>query len=447
MEKLVCGFSRIARKMDECEGLKSAINGIGEAALSDPTSLSDTDKRRLQDFPDADTQLTNVSRATSLTKSELLKRGAERPKDLTTNELNLLRLRYWSGSDYNQEEMQGLIAAYDAFDSEVSFKLAHEQLAKARRPLYEELEEKALANADPEFVRRMQEAALGGPGAREKRMEKAERAVASARPWVRRLWEEDGSDPFPVGKPWGWAVYVAPSVASDRDLYDEYMARADGALVWARIGICCGEVLSARWELQFLEWPQGVEWGSGLDGESGAGPQQQSKEQRAAFEKLRENFTALLQHPAEKRCPTMQQNPESEGEKPSVLYEGILRNTFLVIDQACVDDTVGTMKGVVDDMWVWAVDPFHKDNPEGKEDSAPTNDGYPGYFRVRLQQLTNTFYEARRFSEAEYSMEKLCEIALESRKQTFISVKEEERQNWLPSRDIGSAMRPPKTST
>ncbi len=61
--------------------------------------------------------------------------------------------------------------------------------------------------------------------------------------------------------------------------------------------------------------------------------------------------------------------------------------------------------GTVDDMWVWAVDPDYEAGDASKDDQ---KDKYKGHLQVRLQQLVNNFFDARRFHEDDYSMDAYC---------------------------------------
>lgn len=432
MEKMVLGFSRKSRGIDGVDQLVEALN---KAATSDLSSLTDDEKRRILDFPDADTQAAAISKITALSKSELLRRAAEAPADLTASELGLLQRRYWP--DQTWAEGRARCEAVEAFDTPDGYNEAHEQLTKLRAPLYGEQEEKGLSGADAEFWRRQSEEHAKSL---ERGREACERLIAKARPWVKRLWEEDGPAPFPQGKSWGYAVFYEPSVVSDPVGYDDYTARRDGALSWARGAIFCGEFLTSRWRTQQLDWPEGLELQPTDDTDE--------KSRRITFQKLREHFASIQAHPPEKRViilPTLG-GPNWVTESPGALEDGILRNVFLVMDQGCVSSTVGTMKGRVDDMWVWAVDPTYEDKLE-TEEAQPEGAKYRGFFRVRLQQIVNNFYELRRFHEHEYSMEKLWEISQTSRDQVFISVKDEEKNLWTASRDVGSAMRPPPPDT
>ncbi|XXH05595.1 hypothetical protein Hte_012027 [Hypoxylon texense] len=117
---------------------------------------------------------------------------------------------------------------------------------------------------------------------------------------------------------------------------------------------------------------------------------------------------------------------------------GILRNIFLIIDQAAVNSLLDT--GLVDEAWVRAIDPdYHYPHP-AKGDGAMVEE-YRGYFRVRLQQLVHNFFDVRRFHEDEYTMEQLEGMAQKSRNQAFVSLKKAEYGSFRVDRLIGSCLR------
>ncbi|GKT84371.1 hypothetical protein Ct61P_02221 [Colletotrichum tofieldiae] len=96
-------------------------------------------------------------------------------------------------------------------------------------------------------------------------------------------------------------------------------------------------------------------------------------------------------------------------------------------------------------MWVWAVDPEYRDDTQEGQDTAQEQEAaaYPGYVRVRLQQLVNNFYVARRPDEDNNTvpLETLWACAQKSYQRAFVSVREEDFQKWVPNRDVGSCLR------
>ena len=101
----------------------------------------------------------------------------------------------------------------------------------------------------------------------------AESAVAKARQWVKRLWEEDEEQ-----KCWGHAVFVEPEVDSGKEM-DEYLSWRDAVLFWGKIAISCGKTLSAKRQLQRLDWPT-TDDAAGRDKEKGENQKPADKSQR-----------------------------------------------------------------------------------------------------------------------------------------------------------------------
>lgn len=79
---------------------------------------------------------------------------------------------------------------------------------------------------------------------------------------------------------------------------------------------------------------------------------------------------------------------------------------------------------MMNDMWVYAVDPDYTPNPDEK-------DGYKGYLRVGLPQIMHRFFEARHFHADEYPMEYLWRASLKApRTQAFVSIHDDELGDW-----------------
>lgn len=411
MEHLIKAFTRVTRKIDDADELIESFPALERSALSDPPSVTDKDRRRILDFPEPETQHSNIATASTLTKPDLLKRAAESPSELTTSEVDLLKERYWL--DVTRTETNARASASSALlaVSQDHWREVTEQLKKVRASLYEEHEAKAMENAEWEAWRRMVEASKA------RRRQEAEGGLARARPWVRRLWEEDKGE-----KVWGYAVFVDPDVNGGRQ--EEYLSRRDAALFHATGAIGCGDTIGARWKLQRLDWPKAA---------AGGGEKSEDEGLAAKFDTLRERFKAIRDRAPKKQRTSPDVKAESGG-----LPDGILRNVLLVIDQDCVDSVLSE-SGTVDDMWVWAVDPDYEAGDASKDDQ---KDKYKGHLQVRLQQLVNNFFDARRFHEDDYSMEALWEAAQKARNKTFVSVKNAEAGLWKMSRDVGSALRP-----
>ncbi len=241
---------------------------------------------------------------------------------------------------------------------------------------------------------------------------------------VRALWDEIKDEPT---RRWGFAVFLEP----DYDKMDDYLSRRDAVLFHARGAICCGETLGARWQLQRFGWPTAT-----------AKDEEGSRPSDGKFDVMRQQFIAIRDRPLKKQRMDQGTNARSGG-----LEAGILDNTFLVIDHESIN-SVMSGPGIVDDMWVWAVDPDFKSPASGAEgikegeEGKKGDDRFRGYMRVRLQQLTNNFFEQRQFHADVYPLARLWEASVPSKNQAFVSVNEDEAGLWCGDRSVGGAMRP-----
>ncbi|KAK7739753.1 hypothetical protein SLS53_005723 [Cytospora paraplurivora] len=507
MDNLIKSFMRVVRKLDNADELIQSFPEWERSVFSQDVALSSSltpqDQRRILDFPDPDTQAANIAKSSTLAKEDLLKRAAETPSRLSDTEISLLRNRYWLDISPDEKKAvmhaQGLLSGPSRI-SEDEYKQAEERLKTVRRPLYAENEEKAIDNALGEDLRREKDAW------RASQKQEAEKALTRAFPWVRRLWEEDiqGGE-----KHWGYGIFIDPEAFSDGEEAERYMDRRDGVLSHAHGAV--GTSISAirnKWRLQRLDWPTDATAGDGEkeggsqtalnsdDKEDSSGPagdavpsvrtggprllvrkerteEEGADEKRAVkFQKLREQFRSVRD-----RAPKRQRQehttlsaPTQQAERGGLL-DGILQNVFLVVDKfsagTVYSESVYPGQGIsgyglVDDIWLWAVDPEYdyddaaNDAPaaaaatttiEGPTTSTGTpRSRYRGFMRVRLQQIVNNFYDARRFHESDYPMEKIWEAAQKSMHQAFVSLRDDEARSWSQDRFIGSAMRaqPPR---
>ncbi|CAD0081712.1 unnamed protein product [Aureobasidium vineae] len=356
--------------------------------------------------------------------------------------MNLLKERY--GINPAVAAMEARSAAETALLSVTrqDWKGAMDKLKKVRAMIYEDNEEAALWNAEVEEWRRMMDAS------KQRQKQEIESRLAAAQPWVKRLWEEDQGK-----KSWGYAVFRDPEAVNE-----EYGSRMNDALMHAREAIGCGDTIAARWRLQNFDWPSiaalDQDTDTQTDGESTETVDEEPKHEEpqvvsddqdsfdkeatsqleANFQVLRERFKVLRKRASGRQIATVTQTDRA------ALQSGILRNVFIVINQPCVDSLFSDSANV-DDMWIWAVDPDYIQPATTDTPDAPS-DQYRGYLRVRLQQLVNNFFDARRFLDNYYSMEALWQAAQPSKNQAFVSVREPEQKLWMMSRSIGSGIRP-----
>jgi hypothetical protein len=123
------------------------------------------------------------------------------------------------------------------------------------------------------------------------------------------------------------------------------------------------------------------------------------------------------------------------------LVEGVLSNAFIVIDGTCIS-SLYTGPQYADNVWVWAVDPDYDDSNASDSTSSDSDSEIPqyrGFLRVRIQQLADKFFEARKYRN-EVPMSELWSVAQKSRKTTFISLDEKEWQAHRSDRMTGSAL-------
>lgn len=467
---------RVIRKFDNADELIQSFLDWERSTLSQDvtSSLTSQEQLRLLDFPDFETQAANIARSSTLGKEDLLKRAAETPSQLSVTEVTLLKDRYWLDISAEEEHKISLATGLIMGPlrvSEEEYENAERRLRAARHPLYAENEEEAIEKAIAEHWRRENNAW------RERQRQETERALlARAAPWVRRLWEEDKGE-----KLWGYGIFVAPGTFVDDEEAERYMTRRDGVLFHARGAIGAGSsAISNMWKLKRLDWPtiakadtDGKEGSSQIiqesDGKDESSTstidtvraekerieQEESDEKRAAiFQELREQFKSIRnQAPQREKIKENASNASTKSEGGS-FQDGILQNVFLMIDKNSVGSVLSG-HGLVDDMWIWAIDPDHNSandasaaaaTSEGPRSIGTPPSGYKGFIRVRLQQLVHNFYDARRFHGRDYPMRKLWEAAQKSKHRAFVSLKDDEARSWSIDRFVGSAMRaqPPR---
>ncbi|ROW01155.1 hypothetical protein VSDG_02618 [Cytospora chrysosperma] len=429
MDNQIRSFMRVIRKLDNADELIQRFPEWERSTLSQDaasSSLTPQDQRRILDFPDAETQSANIANSSTLGKEDLLKRAAETPTQLSATEVSLLKSCYWLDISPDEEHevclASGLIMGTHRV-SEEDYEEAEKRLKAVRQPFHAENEENAIENALAEHWRR------GTDAWRARQKQEAERSLPMSFPWVRRLWEEDKGE-----KHWGYGIFVDSEAFVDDEESESYLIREDGVLFHAR------------------DWPTSATADGGeKEGGSQIIQQSDSKEDsnNPAADEVRREKEGIEQEIDEERAAKFE-NLQSGG-----LKDGIIQNVFLVVDK-CSAGSVLFGPGLVDDMWVWAVDPDYRDaNAASATAAAATTEGstsretpsnYRGFMRVRLQQTVNKFYDARRFHEDDYPMTKLWEAAQKSKHHAFVSPKDDEARSWSMDRFVGSFMRaqPPR---
>lgn len=477
MDNQIRSFMRVIRNLDNADELIQSFPKWEQSVLSQNTASPSLNtphaQRRILDFPDPETQAANIIKSsTGRGKEALLQRAAETPSRLSDAEVSLLKNRYWldisSDEEHSVSLATGLIMGPSRV-TEAEYERAGRRLRAVRQPYYAENEEKAIDNASAEYWRRQNEA---WQAAQKQETEKALRANAFS--WVRRLWEEDKGDRY-----WGYTIFVDPDTFVDEEEAERYMARRDGVLFHARGAIGAGSsAINNMWRLQKFDWLMDTRTVEDGEKESADGcqpvqqrttaeeacrekerielPEDTAHEKRAAkFQKLREHFRSIRDQGSRRQSQEQATLSihTSQPERGGIVQDGILQNVFLVDDKYSAGSVLSG-PGFVDDMWIWAIDPDHdvmNDKSIGIVTTGTSQgstliaqlrpNSYQGFMRVRLQQIVNNFYDARRFHGTEYSMEKLWEAAQKSKQQAFVSLKDEEARSWTMDRFIGSAMR------
>ncbi|KAB8217939.1 hypothetical protein BDV33DRAFT_232458 [Aspergillus novoparasiticus] len=400
MEHLFRSYIRVQRGLDTADGLLETF----QTFENNPSGMSPEDRIRLLDLPPRSVQDENIAAVSTLTKAELIQRAIESPKDLTEKEVELIQYSLWTGAFDNVSD-----AYFDALTAlrGISYDYCiemEERLRRFQRLLYEEREDEAfdsvvkhLSGDDEEVAKAMEQEEL----------EQLNAVFEKGNPWLRQLWKEDQGK-----KPWGFAVFENPQFTIDnrRELYIAEQRETSDLSLGAIHAV--GKI-GWMWQLENPAWPTEIATGD--------------ESFPVILDALRRRFKELRtqgrgwQHlyPRNEIDPIYGGLSEEELKMGHGLSEGILRNVFLYLDRDSAESVLFSW-GRVDDMWIWAVDPDY-------EPSDNNLSGYQGYLRVRLQQLVNNFYTARRWHANDLSMEDLWRASQKDPKNgAFISMKDEE---------------------
>lgn len=138
---------RVKRGIETAQDLVAAFPALEEAALASAADgvgpgLSEQDRRRLLDYPDAEEEAANIRRLSSRTRADLLSTVASRAAELTDAEIELLRPKFWA--DVTLQEMGRQLDG--SLYTEPSVRRRVQQAQAAAAPL-EDLEWSAWAKA------------------------------------------------------------------------------------------------------------------------------------------------------------------------------------------------------------------------------------------------------------------------------------------------------------
>ncbi|KAK4570048.1 hypothetical protein LTR86_003018 [Recurvomyces mirabilis] len=457
MEELVGGFIRVQR------GLTPHPRGVVDAiqALSDGgsvTNIASEVQLGVLDFPPANRQQDNITVATSWSKAELLRKAVNTPNALTDGEIKVLKTRYWCDVSSAEEAIRDNGESALLAVSEDHWRQITDELKSARLKLSEDDEEAAIAEAAMEEWRR------GMARWKQERATAWDKEHSKAQGWVRRLWDEDHGE-----RCWGYAAFIDPAATPTPEDLEEYLGRQDALLFGAKLALGCGPLLFAQWTMQYLPWPT-MAVGEEPEADDDAKQKYGDEPSPGNLELLRQHFREARDRPPASGKYSYQHMLQPR------LVDGIQRNVFLVIDKASASTLIPTRASRADHVWIWAVDPDFRPpaDPSGGDSRGSAQPVYAGYLRVRLQQLINDFFEARRFRAEEVSMEDLWRAAQGSYISTasvlrvpgvkeedsvvsrlsewsdghsFVSLKKEARNDNTGSRDVGAAMRAESTGS
>ncbi|KAJ6003074.1 hypothetical protein N7451_005621 [Penicillium sp. IBT 35674x] len=416
MEHLFSAFVRVIRNLDDADGLLATFQEFE----SNPSALSAEDRMRLLDFPDLATQVANIAATvpTNSNKQSFLKRAAESTRDLTSSEFDLLQNRYWGKLTFNEKD-----ALEDALYTltDISYEHCTETLQRLRdfqSHLYEQYEARAIANASDEDDRRLREVD------EDEKREEMEIMLQYGQPWLRQLWQEDEGK-----KPWGYAIFVNPQWKSENsDRWDSYDRKSSHSMHMAFSAIACGLTIQSRYTVESLDWPLSTST--------------RDESFLVTLGELRKQFKYLRSLPPKKEIPYLMNDlaERSIASMPEGFTVGTLRNVFLYIDGNSAASVLENR--LADDFWIWAVDPDYVTNNNNHSSS-----GYQGYLRVRLQQLINNFYVARRWHADETSLKDLWKAAQKDpHNGSFVSMKDEEIFARDSTWEVATALRSRNTT-
>ena len=423
MSRFVSAFMRVQRKLTDA----NHVTGLLEQ-LSTPDSdidMSEDDRLAVLDLPDAASVAANVASVTALATEELVKRAVQTPKKITSEELDLLKKRFWA--DRTDAQKRTIIHAESDLMSVSNkhFQRCIDELEQIRASLYDQGEGEAIKSAWDEADRRRK------ADRQKEKDEDLQRTLASKRcpDWVERWVEETGGNDH-----YGFARYIDPRAVSKYDM-DEYESKADAQITPAQARLSFGSVMGLAFKIQNLGWPDPTAQVSAassrskspaaedLDQESVIedSPEPPSLrddpddlERRASFEMLRKHFNATVRSKSRRRSQGIEEEPLQE-----TLEGGILDNVFLVLDEDSMYSTG----------WVWATDPdYTETEPIEQRRWEQSDPPYRGFVRVKLRSLVDNFFAVRKYHEEEFSMAAIWRMAQDSPHGVFQTIAGDERR-------------------
>jgi len=96
IEPLLDTTMRVLRSVTKADDLIAAWPSLKEKSLSSPATMTEHERRLYLDLPDEDMERSNIKRATSLSREQLIEKALSNWEQLTTREVDLLMGRFWT---------------------------------------------------------------------------------------------------------------------------------------------------------------------------------------------------------------------------------------------------------------------------------------------------------------------------------------------------------------
>ncbi|PQE19029.1 hypothetical protein CJF32_00010428 [Rutstroemia sp. NJR-2017a WRK4] len=409
LELLMAGNMRVVRNYITLEELIAVYPSLKEKALSNPSTLTDEERRTYLDLPNVETETTNLRAVTALSREELIEKAIKDSSSLTEEEVDLLQHHFWTPKTAADLGASGLWG-YEAEWEETLMGEEGEEFYEALTPAYLPNEKEAFSAGSSESSGRYLH------GRRLKASALAEAALPNAPEWIRRLYRERK-------KMWGFVVFIDGAMQELRArALDDFVCSLEGQIKFA---------LSHNGSKNIIqnEWRMVAGAGTALDASDSS-----SQEEGVV---LRKAFRDILQDPFqyEQRADVVpisysRETRTADFFKDVLVTPDILTNTFLVFDRICKASVLETGH-YIESMRIRA---FEANYPvPGKE----YPEGYKGYTWVRLDQLVTNFYELRSMKADEVGMDEIWQSAQQSRNAAFVSMDSKEAGNCTPSNPMG----------
>lgn len=403
---------RVQRGIETAQELINAFPALEQAALNLSSAgggaspgLTEQDRRRLTDLPDAEEEAANIRAVSARSRDELVSTALSGPGDLSEGELKLLDNHFWA--DVTSQETKTAIAGRAAAIPPVRARVPEARHAAELTPG----EWSAYGKAQLELIHRRRRREDENWAARQRHTTPA---------WMNDLARQFQEDHTGRRK-WGFiALYDAEAQettsAEDRDLFErtvEDVLRAamidNGAM---------GKGLARRWRLYFLDAPRLPSTANTTA--TATGSSSSADEPEGGYHgTLRNAFRAFL----------------DSAEWINILQwdQGVCTDVFLVVDKECIDSVKGIF---LDDMRIRAYEANFT-----QADRSSYADGYEGWTWVRLEQLVYRFYGAACMRDG-IKLHDIWKAAQASRHNAFVSFDPEVAQGWTNSTSMTGQRQP-----